>query len=75
MKNALLLVAALLVTLARPTAAVAQPGPNPDHAELKRAAFNQTALRPGDKAMLAVELEIKEGFHAQSRTPSEDFLI
>jgi thiol:disulfide interchange protein DsbD len=52
-------------------AAAAQPNA-PQRAEVKRAVLNQSALRPGDKAMLAVEVEVKEGFHAQSHTPPPD---
>ena len=51
----------------------AQPKGAPQRAEVKRAVLNQSALRPGDKAMLAVEFEVKEGFHAQSRTPGEQY--
>lgn len=58
-----------------PIFAFAQPNESSRHAQIKRVAFNQTALRPGDKAMLAVELEIKDGFHAQSRTPIGEFAI
>jgi thiol:disulfide interchange protein DsbD len=53
--------------------ASAQPKGAPQRAEVKRAVLNQSALRPGDKAMLAVEFEVKEGFHAQSRTPGEQY--
>jgi thiol:disulfide interchange protein len=52
--------------------ALGQPGA-PQRAEVKRAVLNQTALRPGDKAMLAVEVEVQEGFHAQSHTPPPDY--
>src|SRR5690348_17090690 len=55
--------------------ALAQPKDAPQRAEVKRAVLNRTALRPGDKAMLAVEVEVKEGFHAQSHTPSQEFFI
>jgi thiol:disulfide interchange protein DsbD len=52
--------------------AFAQPGAQ--RAEVKRAIVSQSALRPGDKAMVAVEVEVKEGFHAQSRTPGEQYV-
>src|SRR5688500_17179683 len=49
--------------------APAQPKPEPVRAEIKRAVLDTAALRPGDKAMVAVEIEIKTGFHSQSTTP------
>lgn len=64
-----------MVAVLSPSVALAQPKPNPDHAEVRRTALNVSALRPGDEAMLAVELEIKPKYHAQSRTPSQDELI
>jgi thiol:disulfide interchange protein len=67
--------AALAVVALAATLAPAQPKPNPDHAELRRAVLDVSALRPGDKAMLAVELEIKPHFHAQSRTPVDPLAI
>jgi thiol:disulfide interchange protein DsbD len=54
---------------------IAQPKDAPQRAQVKRAVLSQTALRPGDKAMLAVEFEVEEGFHAQSHTPTQDFFI
>jgi thiol:disulfide interchange protein len=39
------------------------------------AALNVTALRPGEGAVLAVVIDIKSGFHAQSNKPFDDFLI
>ena len=36
---------------------------------MKRTTLNVSALRPGDEAIAAIEMEIKPGFHAQSRTP------
>ncbi len=50
----------------------AQPAP---HAKLLDAAFNTSALQPGQQAVAAIELEISEGFHAQSHTPSEPTFI
>jgi thiol:disulfide interchange protein DsbD len=50
--------------------AMGQASKKPQRAEIKRAVLNVSALRPGDKAMLAVELVIKAGFHAQSHTPT-----
>ena len=68
-------IALLAVSLFTPLGALAQPSGGPKRAEVTRAALNVSALRPGDKAKLAVELKIDEGFHAQSRTPSQDYLI
>jgi thiol:disulfide interchange protein DsbD len=42
---------------------------------VEKAVVSQSALRPGDKATAAVVLDIKPGFHAQSRTPTQDFYI
>lgn len=66
---------ALAVIALAATFAAAQPGPDPTQAELRRTVLDVSALRPGDKAMLAVELEIKPHFHAQSRTPTDELYI
>ena len=34
------------------------------------AALNTTTLQPGQQAVIAVVFDVKEGFHAQSHTPS-----
>lgn len=65
--------ALLMLLLVAPLPAVAQ-GP-PANAKITRSAVNLTGVHPGQKAMAAVELEIKEGFHAQSRTPLAEELI
>ena len=44
-------------------------------ATVEKAVVNVSGLKPGEKAMAAVVLDIKPGFHAQSRTPSQDFYI
>jgi thiol:disulfide interchange protein len=44
-------------------------------AELKPATLSVSALKPGEKSELSITLEIKPGFHAQSRTPIQDNLI
>ena len=66
--------AALLALLLAAGAATAQPQ-REQRAEIEKAVINVSALRPGDKGMLAVVLDVKEGFHAQSRTPTQDYLI
>jgi thiol:disulfide interchange protein len=38
-------------------------------AEITTTALDSSALRAGHKAMIAVRVEIKEGYHAQSHTP------
>jgi thiol:disulfide interchange protein len=43
----------------------------PQHAAITAAAVNYSAIPAGHDAMLAVELDIKPGFHAQSHTPLE----
>ena len=45
------------------------------YAEVVQTAVSATALKPGAAAMAAVVLEIKPGFHAQSSTPTEDYLV
>src|SRR4051812_17358076 len=70
-----LAIVSLLAAVASAPRAGAQPLDQSGRAEFKRTVVNQTALRPGDKAMLAVELEVKDGFHAQSRTPSQEYFI
>lgn len=44
-------------------------------ATVEKAVVSVSGLKPGEKAMAAVVLDIKPGFHAQSRTPSQDFYI
>jgi thiol:disulfide interchange protein len=63
-------VATLLLACA--TSTFAQQG---ERATVEKAVVSVSGLRPGDKAMVAVVLEIKPGFHAQSRTPLEDFYV
>jgi thiol:disulfide interchange protein DsbD len=46
-----------------------------NHAEVVKAAINFSALQPGKPAMAAVQLDVKPGFHAQSHTPAQDYLI
>lgn len=67
-------IAVAIVALAA-TFAPAQPKPDPNQAELRRVVLDVSALRPGDKATLAVELEIKPHYHAQSRTPIDERAI
>src|SRR4029078_2531650 len=44
-------------------------------ATVEKAVVSASALRPGDKSPAAVVLDIKPGYHAQSRTPTQDFYI
>jgi thiol:disulfide interchange protein DsbD len=39
------------------------------------AELNTTALKPGSEAVAAVVIDVKKGFHAQSHTPKDEFLI
>ena len=67
----LLVLAALLALVFVPTPrAHAQ-----QRATVEKAVVNVSGLKPGGKAMAAVVLDIKPGFHAQSRTPSQEFYI
>jgi hypothetical protein len=67
----LLVLAALLALVFAPTPqAHAQ-----QRATVEKAAVNVSGLKPGTKTMAAVVLDIKPGFHAQSRTPSQEFYI
>ena len=43
----------------------------PQHAKLSAAVVNLSALQPGQQAVAAVVLDVNEGFHAQSHTPSQ----
>src|SRR5207247_436930 len=63
----------LLLGLPCPTVS-AQPRAE-KRAKIEKTAVNVSAVKPGDKAKAAIVLEIKEGFHAQSRTPSQEYLI
>jgi thiol:disulfide interchange protein DsbD len=45
------------------------------HATLADAEFSTTALQPGQQAVAAVVLQINDGFHAQSHTPSDPTYI
>ena len=47
----------------------------PKHGEVTRSALDVSALRQGQKAWAAVEVEIHEGFHAQSHTPLDENFI
>ena len=60
---------ALLLLLASASPALAQ------RATIEKAVVNVSGLRPGDKATVAVVLDIKPGYHAQSRTPSQDYYV
>ena len=67
-----------LPVLAALLALVFAPAPRAhaqQRATVEQAAVNVSGLKPGEKAMAAVVLDIKPGFHAQSRTPSQDFYI
>src|SRR3954467_5776629 len=65
---------ALLLALLPAAGAGAQPQ-REQRADVAKAVVNVSALRPGDKGMAAVVLDVKEGFHAQSRTPFDENLI
>lgn len=62
----------LLLWLTAAGTTTAQPAA--DHAR-QFAELNVSALQPGQHAVLAVGIDISEGFHAQSRTPSNEYLI
>jgi thiol:disulfide interchange protein DsbD len=65
----------LLALLALLLPAVSSLGQQGQRATIEKSVLNVSALRPGDKATAAIVLDIKPGFHAQSRTPLEDFYI
>lgn len=65
-------VAAMLVVIAAPDRAPAQA--TGEYISL-RAALSQSALRPGDNVVLAVVADIKDGYHAQSNTPTNENFI
>src|SRR3954471_8361597 len=63
------LLCAILFALFLSTAARAQ-----DRADVS-AALNVSALQPGKPAVIAVVLDVKPGYHAQSHTPLSENLI
>lgn len=63
------LAVALVCLIARPGWAAEK------RAEVTKTALDSSALRAGHKAMIAVRVEIKEGYHAQSHTPTESNYI
>jgi thiol:disulfide interchange protein len=65
----------LLTLLCAAGSAFAQPAFLQKHATLADAAFNYTSLQPGQQAVAAIVLDINDGFHAQSRTPSQPEFI
>ena len=64
--------ALLVLLLGWASPAPAQQG---QRAEISKAVLNVSGLKPGEKAAAAVVLDIFPGYHAQSRTPSQDFYI
>src|SRR3954466_3887575 len=44
-------------------------------AEVSKAVVNVSALQPGKDATAAIVFKVKPGFHAQSHTPTADYLI
>jgi thiol:disulfide interchange protein DsbD len=67
------LIRALALVLLLPTFCWAAP--KPEHGQVTKAVASLSALPAGHKAMLAVVVEIKDGFHAQSHTPMDSFAI
>jgi thiol:disulfide interchange protein len=61
-----LLIAGLLLLCTRPAHAA------PKEYGTVTAVLNVTALQPGKEAIVAVVFDVKEGFHAQSRTPKDE---
>ena len=51
------------------------PAPRASRAHVAKSAVSKTALPAGGEAMLAVSLDIGAGYHAQSHTPYDKFLI
>lgn len=64
---------AIAMLLCRSLSAPAQPAA--DEMAKVRAALSQSALRPGDSAVLAIVTDISQGFHAQSNTPTDPNFI
>src|SRR5688500_19726332 len=65
------LAAILCLALALPGVAAAQP----EGTATASAKLNQSALRPGDEAVVAVVVDIAEGYHSQSDKPLDANLI
>src|SRR4051812_32929161 len=66
------LVAVVLAFLLPAPALHAQPK---ERAKITKTAFDRTAYHPGDKGMVAIVLEIPDGFHAQSHKPLDENLV
>lgn len=65
------LVAALLVA----SPAAGQPGPGSAKKATLEVVADRTAYEPGTTARLAARVEIERGWHVNSNTPTEDWLI
>jgi thiol:disulfide interchange protein len=66
------LVAVVLAFLLPAPALHAQPK---ERAKITKTAFDRTAYHPGDKGMVAIVLDIPDGFHAQSHKPLDENLV
>src|SRR5438270_4345470 len=53
----------------------AAPRGRSKRAEVAKAVVNVSALQPGKDAMAAIVFKVKPGFHAQSHTPTADYLV
>src|SRR5690242_429575 len=73
MRQKLTALISLLVLTGFSTPSIAA-GP-PKHGEITKTAVNVSGLRQGQKAWAAVEVEIQDGFHAQSHTPLDENFI
>ncbi|MGH7213769.1 MAG: cytochrome c biogenesis protein CcdA, partial [Tepidisphaeraceae bacterium] len=69
MRPTTLILAAAALALVASASRAAPPKPEP------RAVLNYAALQPGQQAVVAVVVEVPDGFHAQSSEPLEKFLI
>jgi thiol:disulfide interchange protein DsbD len=63
---------ALLFAVVSLFAGAADASPPPKYLDIEQAVVNFTALHPGQKAVAAVVVNIHDGYHAQSHTPSDD---
>ena len=58
-----------------PAAVSVAPRGRAKRAEVAKAVVNVSALQPGKDATAAIVFKVKPGFHAQSHTPTADYLV
>ncbi|MGE5611479.1 MAG: protein-disulfide reductase DsbD family protein [Bacillota bacterium] len=81
MMRSLTRLVALIIALSTPMAAFGQssvslnPAGGKDQRVAVRAALDAKALQPGGRAVMAIVLDIRKGYHAQSNKPLDENLV